>query len=199
MNKTFLDAVKHRRSYYDILPESTVSDDRLEEIIGDIVKSAPSAFNSQSSRVVLLLNEEHADFWNITEAELKKVVAQEKFAPTKEKIESFRRGYGTVLYFEETEVVKSLQEKFPSYAQNFAKWSEHTNAIHQFAIWTALEDEGLGASLQHYTELIEEAVKKRWELKPSWKLIAQMPFGKPGSKPHEKEVQPLTERFLVKK
>lgn len=199
MNKTFLDAVKHRRSYYDILGESTVSDARLEEIIGDIVKSAPSAFNSQSTRVVLLLGEEHGAFWDLTEAELKKVVAEENFASTKEKIESFRNGYGTVLYFEETEVIKGLQEKFPLYAQNFAKWSEHTNAIHQFAIWTALEDEGLGASLQHYTELVEEAVRQRWGLKSSWKLIAQMPFGKPGSQPGEKDVQPLEERFLVKK
>lgn len=199
MNKTFLDAVKHRRSYYDILGESTVSDARLEEIIGDIVKSAPSAFNSQSTRVVLLLGEEHGAFWDLTEAELKKVVAEENFASTKEKIESFRKGYGTVLYFEETEVIKGLQEQFPLYAQNFAKWSEHTNAIHQFAIWTALEDEGLGASLQHYTELVEEAVRQRWGLKSSWKLIAQMPFGKPGSQPGEKDVQPLEERFLVKK
>ncbi|NFV72581.1 nitroreductase, partial [Clostridium botulinum] len=38
---------------------------------------------------------------------------------------------------------------------------------------------GFGASLQHYNELIEEDVKKEWNIPNNWKLIAQMPFGKP--------------------
>lgn len=59
--------------------------------------------------------------------------------------------------------------------------------MHQFVIWTALEIEGFGASLQHYDELIETDVKKEWSVPENWKLIAQMPFGKPTEKPGEKE------------
>jgi predicted oxidoreductase (fatty acid repression mutant protein) len=48
--------------------------------------------------------------------------------------------------------------------------------------------------LQHYNPLIDEKVKKTWNLPASWKLIAQMPFGKPTDQPGEKEFQPLEER-----
>ena len=34
----------------------------------------------------------------------------------------------------------------PSYAENFAIWSTQANAMHQFAIWTALSTKGIGAS-----------------------------------------------------
>lgn len=72
-----------------------------------------------------------------------------------------------------------------------------TNGMHQFVIWTALEIEGFGVSLQHYNELIEADVKKEWGIPSSWKLIAQMPFGKPTAQPSEKQYQPLEERVKV--
>lgn len=34
----------------------------------------------------------------------------------------------------------------------------------QFVVWTALEEVGFGASLQHYGALIEEEVRQRWSL-----------------------------------
>jgi predicted oxidoreductase (fatty acid repression mutant protein) len=69
--------------------------------------------------------------------------------------------------------------------------------MHQFVIWTALEEEGLGVSLQHYNEVIEADVKKEWNIPDNWKLIAQMPFGKPTSSPDEKQYQPLDGRVKV--
>jgi len=41
--------------------------------------------------------------------------------------------------------------------------------------------------MQHYTELIENDVKKEWNLPEKWKLIGQMPFGKPTAQPDKKE------------
>jgi len=69
--------------------------------------------------------------------------------------------------------------------------------MHQFVIWTSLEIEGFGASLQHYNELIEEDVKKEWDIPNSWKLIAQMPFGKPVVSPDEKQYKPLEDRIRI--
>lgn len=69
----------------------------------------------------------------------------------------------------------------------------------QFVIWTALENEGLGASVQHYNPLIDEKVKTSWIIPQSWKLIAQMPFGKPTAPAGEKEFKPLEERIKVSK
>ena len=43
----------------------------------------------------------------------------------------------------------------PNYADNFANWSVQTNAMHQFAIWTALSSK-IGASLQHYNPLVDQ-------------------------------------------
>ncbi len=78
----------------------------------------------------------------------------------KEKINSFASGYGTILYFEDMSVVEDLQKQFALYKDNFPVWSQQSSAMHQFVIWTSLEIEGFGASLQHYNELIEEDVKK---------------------------------------
>lgn len=189
--------VENRRSIYSISKEPVVSDDIIEEVVEYAVKHTPSAFNSQSARVVLLLGEQHDRLWDITKEALRKRVPADKFAPTEQKINSFRNGYGTVLFFEDSSVVESLQKQFPSYKDNFPIWAQHSNGMLQYVIWTALGVEGFGASLQHYTELIEADVEKEWNLPTEWKLIAQMPFGKPTAEPAEKQFQPLDERIKV--
>ncbi|ARC86502.1 nitroreductase family protein [Clostridium argentinense CDC 2741] len=197
MSKEFLTAIEDRRTFYGINKETVVSDDRIKEVIEHAVKHTPSAFNSQSARVVLLLGEHHDKLWDITKEALRKIVPADKFGPTEEKINSFKSGYGTVLFFEDNSVVESLQQQFAIYKDNFPIWSQQSSGMHQFAIWTALEIEGFGASLQHYTELIENDVKKEWNIPENWKLIAQMPFGKPTEEPGEKEFQPLEERIKI--
>lgn len=59
-----------------------------------------------------------------------------------------------------------------------------------------LEDAGMGASLQHYNPLIDDEVRKVWNLSDDWKLIAQMPFGVPVAQPGSKEVMSLDERVF---
>ncbi len=197
MSKEFLTAIKDRRTYYEIAKEATTPDARLKEIIAHAVKHTPSAFNSQSARVVLLLGPQHDRLWDITKEALKKVVPADQFSSTEEKINGFRKGYGTVLYFEDQKVVESLHQQFALYKDNFPVWSQQSSGMHQLVVWTALEIEGYGASLQHYNELIEADVKKTWNLPDHWKLIAQMPFGKPTAQPGEKEFSPLEERFKI--
>ena len=93
--------------------------------------------------------------------------------------------------------MKGLQNQFPSYADNFPIWSQHTSAMHQLSVWTMLEDAGLGASVQHYNPLIDEEVRRTWNLPETWKLIAQMPFGAPTFEPGEKPFAPIDERMKV--
>lgn len=196
--KSIKEAIKDRRSYYHLTNQSPVSDASLKELIDFAVLHVPSGFNSQSTRVVLLLNEHHVKLWDIVKDTLQKMVSPEAFVQTKAKIENaFQAGYGTILFYEDQRVVKDLQERFPTYADNFPTWSQHTSAMHQFAIWTLLESVGFGASLQHYNPLIDEAIVKTWNLDPEWKLIAQMPFGVPSAQPGPKEFQPLTGRSLA--
>lgn len=197
---TFFDALKNRRSYYGISKESTISDAKIQEIVEEAVKYTPTAFNSQTSRAVVLLGEQHDKLWNHTEEILREVVGNEEaFQSTAEKMAGFRSGYGTVLFFEDNNVVAQLQQNFAAYADNFPIWSNQSNGMLQLVIWTALEQEGLGASLQHYNPLIDEKVKQEWNIPEHWRLIAQMPFGKPTSTPGEKEFQPIEERVKVHK
>lgn len=200
MAKTFYEALVARRSHYGISKDKVATDDKIVEIIEYAVKHTPSAFNSQTARVILLLNEHHAKLWSITKEALRKIVPKDKFSKTEEKINTFEAGYGTILFYEDHNIVKEMQKKFPTYKDNFPIWSQESSGMHQFNIWTSLKLEGYGASLQHYNELIEADVKKEWNIPDGWVMRAQMPFGKPVSPlPGEKEFKPLKDRVKVYK
>ncbi|MEK5476079.1 nitroreductase family protein [Paenibacillus sp. FSL R5-0407] len=193
----FLNAVKTRRSVYGISKDIPVSESRIQEIVEEAVNHTPSSFNSQSSRVVVLFGEQHDKFWDLTKETLRKIVPADSFAPTEEKMGAFRSGRGTVLFFEDQAVIQGLQEQFAAYADNFPVWSNQSNGMLQFVVWTALANEGVGASLQHYNPLIDEQVSKEWNLPESWKLLAQMPFGSIVAEPGEKQFAPIESRVKV--
>lgn len=193
----YLDALKKRRSQYDLSNTSPISDEQIQNILKEAILYTPSAFHSQSARVVLLLNDDHQKLWDIVMSTLRQRVPAERFAATEAKINSFAKGHGTVLYFEDMNTVEQLQKDFASYADNFPIWSMQSAGMLQHVIWTALANEGLGASLQHYNPLIDEEVKKVFNLDSNWKLLAQMPFGTPMSQPEELERMPIEQRFQV--
>lgn len=197
MSNQFLNTLEQRRSYYGISKDVVVSEDRIQELVFESVRHTPSAFNSQSARVVVLFGKQHDRLWDIAMEALRSIVPAESFSTTEEKINSFKNGYGTVLYFEDQTVVKGLQDQFPLYAANFPIWSLQSNGMLQLVIWTALESEGLGASLQHYTEVIEAEVKKEWNIPAEWKFLGQMPFGKPIAEPGPKEYAPIDARVKI--
>ncbi|HAM63116.1 MAG: nitroreductase [Firmicutes bacterium GWF2_51_9] len=197
MKKEFTDVLKARRTHYALNKEIQVSDEAIQSLLEDAVLHTPSAFNSQSARVVLLLNGKHDTLWSITREALRKIVPAESFKPTDDKINGFAAAYGTVLFFEDTAVVKGLQEAFPLYQHNFPIWSTESSGMLQYVVWSGLTTLGVGASLQHYNELIEENVKETFELPENWKLVAQMPFGNPSAPLREKEFLPLDGRLLV--
>lgn len=194
----FLKSVKQRRSIYALNKDLVISDSRVEEIVNEAVLHSPSSFNSQSSRVVVLFGEHHDKLWNglVTDA-LKQIVPADKFAPTAQKLASFAAGRGTVLFFEDQTVITDLQQKFATYADNFPVWSEHATGILQYVIWTTLATEGVGASLQHYNPLIDNAVAETFGVPATWKLRAQLVFGNPVAAAGEKTFAPLSERVKV--
>ncbi len=191
--------IEKRRSIYALGQTLPISENEVEALVEHAVKHVPSAFNSQSARVLLLLNDQHHKFWSLTLEALRKIVPEDQFSKTEEKIMSFDAGAGTVLYFEEQSIVKNLQERFPLYAHNFPVWSEQSSGMLQYVVWTRLSEVGIGASLQHYNEVVEEAVRQTFEVPESWKLIAQMPFGSIEADADEKQFEPLDKRFKVLK
>ena len=189
--------VENSRSYYSIDKKSPISDQEIQEIIEHAVKYVPSAFNSQSARVVLLLGENHDRLWEITRETLRKIVPADAFFSTDKKIDGFKNGYGTIMFFEDQAVIKGLQEQFSLYEEHFPVWSLQSSGMLQYTVWIAIEASGLGASLQHYNPLIDEEVKETWNLPKEWKLLAQMPFGTPVKEPDEKDFLPTDDRFKM--
>lgn len=189
--------IRKRRSRYALKNELPISEDRLQDMISRIVEEMPTQMNSQSSRLVVLLGKDHERFWDITVNELEKVTPPEVFQKTLDKVNTgFKSGYGTILYYEDQNTVKELENKFPLYAHNFPSWSEQSSGMLQMTIWSALAEEGIGASLQHYTELIDAKVREEWSVPKSWKMLGQMPFGVAVDEPGEKEVIPVQTRVI---
>ncbi|WP_337245564.1 nitroreductase family protein [Luteimonas sp. gir] len=173
----FLEASRRRRSQYSLGRTLPISQQATTELIQEAVRLSPSSFNSQSSRAVILFGDQSQTFWDIVKDALRAIVPAGGFAATEAKIDSFAAGAGTVLFYEDQDVVRGLQQQFPLYADNFPVWSEHASAMAQFSVWTALANAGIGASLQHYNPLPDTAAAAQWSLPASWTLRAQMPFG----------------------
>lgn len=197
MSNTYLDAITRRRSQYALGRNVSQSQDQVTALIQEAVRQAPSSFNSQSSRALILHGEQSVAFWDIVKEELRKIVPAEAFAATENKINSFAAGTGTVLFYEDMDVIAGLQASFPLYADNFPIWAEHSTAIAQYATWVALSEAGIGASLQHYNPLPDAAVAARWNVPASWKLRAQMPFGSNEDGFGEKTFIDDATRFIV--
>ncbi|TCD47439.1 nitroreductase family protein [Chlorobium sp. N1] len=197
MKRDFLEAVACRRSIYAIGPEPCAGYDRVAEVVRHALLHAPSTFNSQSARAVVLTLEPHRRLWDIVLDTLKGLVPEDAFRQTALKISGFRAGAGTVMFFEDQAVVRDLQERYPLYADKFPEFSLQSSGMAQFIVWTALSDEGCGASLQHYNPLIDEAVAAEWNLPSSWRLISQLVFGSVREAPLQKSFSPIEDRVLV--
>ncbi|WP_336279351.1 nitroreductase family protein [Bartonella sp. CB175] len=193
----FQDIAKKRRTIYSLGKNLPISQDEAIETIKEAVKQAPSAFNSQSSRVLILFDGHHDHFWKLTGEKLKKTVSEDRLQSIAEKVSGFAAAAGSVLFFEDQNVVHSLQEQFAAYADNFPIWSEHSSAIAQYAVWVALSEKGVGANLQHYNPVIDSDVREIWNIPSSWKLRAHMNFGSIEAPANDKSYIPDEERFII--
>ena len=197
--RNFVQAIGHRRTCYHLGPHQLVATDEIIDMLDTVLLNIPSAFNGQSTRLVLLMGEHHLRLWEIVKQRLAEIVATENFERTREKIDScFAAGCGTILFYEDTRVVEQQKREYEIYASALDEYSSQTSAMHQLAVWTMLEDMGFGASLQHYNPLIDYRVASEWQLPEWWRLKAQMPFGEP-LRPADIKIQhlPANERRLV--
>ena len=169
MNNPVIQSLRKRRSQYSLGRQVTQSQAEIEALIKEAIRLSPSSFNSQSSRAVILFGAQSERFWELVGDALRPLVPADAFAATEQKLASFAAGIGTVLFFEDQDVVKGLQEQFALYADNFPVWSEQASGMAQFAVWTALAEHKVGASLQHYNPLVDEAAQ---DLEPAGKLEA---------------------------
>jgi predicted oxidoreductase (fatty acid repression mutant protein) len=192
-----LQMAKTRRSVYALNKDLSIPASRIRELVNETTLHTPSSFNSQSNRAVVLFGAEHDKLWDATTATLRAIVPEDKWKHTEERMTMFKNAAGTVLFFEDQDVIKGMQAGFAAYADRFPVWATQSVGMQQFLLWTALELEGLGANLQHYNPLIDDKVAEMWDLPKSWKLNAQLVFGGRAAEPGEKEFKPLEDRVKV--
>jgi predicted oxidoreductase (fatty acid repression mutant protein) len=196
----FLAPLETRRSLYDLSKSSPVSNQRIQEIATFTVKNLPSPFNVQSARVVILFGADHEKLWDFGAETVKSSFPEPMQAGFLDRVAGFRGAYGSVLFFEDQDALKALGEKNPSITGIIPEWSDHSSGMHQITVWAALENEGLGANLQHYnfSDSFNKSVREQWNIPEAWKLKAQLVFGKPLSGPsRERTYLPIEPRLKV--
>ncbi len=185
-----LDSLAKRRTYYAINDALPVSEQQVVSAVEQLTALVPDAFNMKSARAVVLFDGRHRQLWDLVYDVFGGKVAHEK-------LDGFRAGAGTVLYFYDNAVVSGLQAQFPLYAANFPVWAQQANGMLQLAVWSGLRELGVGASLQHYNPVIDDAVKKAFSLPESWQLVAEMPFGGIAAEPDAKAGEDISARVRV--
>ncbi len=195
---SFLELQQKRRSIYAIGKDLPYTNDEILDLITKTTREIPSAFNSQSSRVVVLFGKESEEFWNtLVAGEVQKVAPPEAFEGTKQKLASFAAGVGTILLYEDQDVVAGLETQFPLYAANFSTWSEHAHGGTLYGLWLAFAEKGIGMTVQHYNPLVDAVAAERYHVPSHWKLRAQVPFGSIVAPADEKAYMADEDRIIV--
>lgn len=187
MSIHIVESLKKRRSYYAINKTLPVPESEITAMIKEVTRLVPDAFDMKSARVIVAFGKAHNALWDTIYDAFGGMVPHKK-------IDSFKAGAGTILYFYDESAVTAMQEQFPLYADNFPVWASQANGMLQLSIWSALRELNIGASLQHYNPVIDEAVHNLFEIPDNYRLLAQMPFGGIDAEPAPKETENINLR-----
>lgn len=184
---TFLDLVTKRRSVYALGANSEYSQKEIENRIREVVKQVPTAFNSQTTRVVVLFDEANNKFWDHIYDVQKDILEGGMKEWMSGVVAGAKNGIGTVLFFEDLDAVKQM----PTQGTRTEAYKQNNNANAQYGVWLALTELNLGASLQHfnigYEQGFDKATREMFNLPETYEMIAQMPFGSIEQEISEKE------------
>lgn len=195
--KTVINSINHRRSITQLKTTVPFDKEVFSQMIQDVIKNTPSAFNSQSSAVLVIFEETHRQFWEVVRQRVNPLVSDEGAKNrTNQKIDGFKSGDGTVIFLENQTINQSLRERFPLYASSVDLWADQGQGFVQYGVWLALHEQGFGASLQHYNPLIDDYVYDNLSIDRHFKIVGQMPFGSFDDKPNPKKFIDLKQRYF---
>ncbi|CEP64311.1 uncharacterized protein LALA0_S11e01244g [Lachancea lanzarotensis] len=178
---SFVEAIASRRTIYSlkpVLPEK-VELKEVQQIVQDIIKHTPTCFNSQGNRALALSGESHKRVWD----HVYQTLPLEKFKA--KPLAARDDAVGTVVFLVKDSKTKELQERFPIRADIFPELIAHSSGSAQLSTWTALELLGFGANLQHFNDLILQALPKD-VIEDDWSVQGQLVFGLPAAAAGEK-------------
>lgn len=185
-----LDALKLRRSYYNLDDKVEVSDEKIVETIEKVTELVPDAFNMKSQRLVIAQKDMHKKLWD---------GVYESFGGevSRDKIDTFKNAAGTVLFFYDNKLIEKMKNDYELYKDNFTPWALQANGMLQISIWSALEELGLGVNLQHYNPIIDDMVKEMFDVDKDYVLLGQMVYGNITGPADEKEKEDIKKRVKV--
>lgn len=102
MSSALIDLAKNRRTIYQLGKKSPVPDSKIEELVNAAILNVPSAFNTQSTRLIVLLHDQHDRLWDIAIEAFEGLVKAGKIPQevwekqTLPKLLGFKGAYGTV-------------------------------------------------------------------------------------------------------
>lgn len=172
-----IEFLKKRRSIYAIGKNIELNNEEITELIEGAVKNSPTAFNSQTVRAVIAFGESSDRVWDIVLDELRKVVKDDDALRRRKKNRNFqgRFGNGTVFYGNGNR--QEIGKRFSALRRQFCRLGGTRHRRRTAGRLGSFGSNGLGASLQHYNPLIDDAIRQQFDLPESWRLRAEMPFG----------------------
>nr|XP_019015138.1 uncharacterized protein I206_01226 [Kwoniella pini CBS 10737]OCF53919.1 hypothetical protein I206_01226 [Kwoniella pini CBS 10737] len=185
---SLISAIEERRSYYVINNQCDITQDQVADLTKNVLKHVPSMFNMQSTRIIVLFGDHHRKLWDLVIASLKLADTEmQLFSKVIDKLRSLQNGFGTLLFFEDSQSIEDTIKKYPAYEDKFDTWAVQSSAIAQYAIWLAFTNLSprIGMTLQHYYPDKEE-MNRIWNIPEGWKMTGQMPFGSIIEQPKEK-------------
>lgn len=188
---SYVDILHKRRSRYEIGRDLPINDQDFQNLVKQAIYWTPDAFNMRSTRAVIVQGETHEKLWDLVVE-----VYDGKVKP--EKVAGFKAAYATVIFFVDQDVIDQAARKFPIYAASFTTWANQSSGMAQVNVWNALAEQNIGANLQHYNPVINQAVRELLGIPESWMLEAQMVVGSIIATPDPKDRGDIDERVWVR-
>lgn len=185
------DLAHRRRSVRQVLPVE-IADETIERIL-EIARWTPSSYNSQPWHIVVV-RERLTELWDTIEAAGRQARAGRPVEHFINRLNGYR-GAGAVFFIFLDRAVVEEQVRSTSYAsaQRVEGWALEAVGMLQYALWLAVVDAGLAASLHHF-DSEEEAICRFLEIPyPRYRLMGTMPVGLPAHEVAPPGRRPLDE------
>ena len=192
-----MDVIEKRRSNYDLGNNLEISKKDLINLLRKIVYYAPSPFNIQSSKIVLLNKKSHHLLWTtVVEEFLKKNNNGDLLDSDKARIKREEKAYGTILFYKDEQIIENFKKDLEDYEKNnLDEWCTQESAMLQMNIWNELRLRNIGAHIVHFDN-IDEEVSVAFDIDKNYKLVAMMVFGNIIQEAAVKPKKDIDKRFI---
>lgn len=192
----FVDLVNKRGSVYDIGKKSPYRAEDVADRIKEFSSKLPSAMNSQTTRFVIIEGDTNDRVWDMINEDQEKALGPEMYSQMAPRFDQAKKGLGTVLMFESRDAVDGL----PTNPERSHIYKENHHGIAAYAVWLALREMDLGASLQHHNVGFDKGydreIREYLGLPSDWEMLAQMPFGSIETEAEEKESMDVEDQVI---